>query len=195
MNPGWYDDPRAPGTERFHDGRAWTSHVRGDLPDIPPAPWVDPATVPVVVDSRPPRTTRAAAAAVGLGLLGIGALTWVGASSTLAALAHGGTEPVVTPTSRPGGEPVLPLYGCDDVADATLSLAREYEDLAITGWASPPVTEEDHQPILSLPPAGEQYLVISCSGEASFADGRTAEVGMLFSVDSEATIWADYAER
>lgn len=149
VSPGWYDDPQRPGVERFHDGRAWTAHVRNDLPDIPLAPWVDSRTVVRPVDARPPRSTRAAASAVGLGLLGIVLVTWAGASTTVAALGNGAVEPVVAPTE--GGDPVLPLHDCDDVATATASLAREYGDLPLAGWAGAPVTVADHQPVTALP--------------------------------------------
>ncbi|MGM0385292.1 MAG: DUF2510 domain-containing protein [Actinomycetota bacterium] len=192
--PGWYDDPHQPGLERFHDGRSWTSHVRNDLPDIPVAPWVDPRSVVRPVDSRPPQSTRAAASAVGIGLLGIGLVTWAGASSTLQALADSATEPVVAP-ERTGREPVLPLYSCEDVAGVTLDLVRQNEDLPITRWTAPAVTVADHQPIVELPPEGEQYIVLVCTGEASFADGRVGDVGMVLSVDSGADLWADYAEQ
>lgn len=193
MTPGWYDDPRQPGLERFHDGRTWTNHVRNDLPDIPVAPWVDPRTVVRPVDSRPPRSTRAALAAVGAGLLGIVLVTWAGASSTLEALAHSSTDPVVAPDQS--GEPVLPLYGCEDVAQATLDLATQYGDLPITGWTAPAVTVADHQPIVALPPDGEQYVLLVCAGTAALEDGRVADVEMVLSVDSAAELWADYAER
>jgi hypothetical protein len=193
LTPGWYDDPRQPGLERFHDGRSWTNHVRNDLPDIPVAPWVDPRTVIRPVDSRPPRSTRAALAAVGAGLLGIVLVTWAGASSTLEALTDSSTEPVVAPDRS--GPPVLPLYSCEDVAEATLDLAREHGDLQITGWTAPAVTVADHQPIVALPPAGEQYVLLECAGTAAFDDGRLADVEMVLSVDSEAGLWADYAEQ
>mgnify|MGYP001765295918 CR=1 FL=1 len=193
VSPGWYDDPQRPGVERFHDGRAWTAHVRNDLPDIPLAPWVDSRTVVRPVDARPPRSTRAAASAVGLGLLGIVLVTWAGASTTVAALGNGAVEPVVAPTE--GGDPVLPLHDCDDVATATASLAREYGDLPLAGWAGAPVTVADHQPVTALPPEGEQYLVLECTAAAEFTDGSVGEVLMSLSVDSDAAIWVDYAQQ
>ncbi|MDI2128663.1 DUF2510 domain-containing protein [Yinghuangia seranimata] len=38
--PGWYDDPSAPGMERWWDGNQWTesSRPRSDAPSVPPAP-------------------------------------------------------------------------------------------------------------------------------------------------------------
>ncbi|MDX5399435.1 MAG: hypothetical protein LPK92_06905, partial [Actinomycetes bacterium] len=155
--------------------------------------WVDPRTVVRPVDSRPPRSTRAALAAVGAGLLGIMLVTWAGASSTREALAHSSTDPVGAPD--PSGEPVLPLYGCEDVAQATLDLATQYGDLPITGWTAPAVTVADHQPIVALPPDGEQYVLLVCAGTAALEDGRVADVEMVLSVDSAAELWADYAER
>lgn len=194
LPPGWYADPGQRGVERFHDGRRWTSHVRNNLPEIPIAPWVDPRSVVRPVDSRPPTSSRAAAGAVVAGLLGIGLVTWAGASTTLQALAESPADPVVAP-AQPGLEPVLPLYNCDDVAAATLELAREHGDLPIAGWTGPILTVADHQPITALPPEGELYLVVECTGEASFDGGRIGDVGMVLSVDSTAALWADYAER
>ncbi|MGA4544797.1 DUF2510 domain-containing protein [Uniformispora flossi] len=46
--PGWYDDPSAPGMERWWDGTQWTesSRPRADAPGVPPAPG-GPSSGPV----------------------------------------------------------------------------------------------------------------------------------------------------
>ncbi len=190
--PGWYDDPQAPGKERWWDGHRWTRHVRHDVPDIPPAPWADIAHP--VIDSTPPRRPGSLALAVASGILGVALVTGIGASTTLAGIRHGGEAgPVVAP---PGGEgpPVLPLYSCTDVAATTLAMARRDGDLAIEGWATPAAVVADHQPIRSLPPEGELHLVIECVADARFTDGRVAPVGMSYAVDSGATVWVTYGE-
>jgi len=199
ISPGWYDDPRTPGKERFFDGRAWTTHVRHDVPDIPLAPWVDPSRPgAVAVDTTPPKSSRSLVLSVAAGVLGVALVTGIGASTTLGAIENTGTTdpgPVVAPDPDQGGEPVLPLYSCVDVAGTTLQMARDNGDLDITGWASEPVVVEDNQPIRSLPNEGEQYLVIGCVAGGTFADGHTGDVVMIFTVDHAATVWVDYAEQ
>lgn len=41
--PGWYDDPRAPGTLRWWDGTEWTGHTTVPYVAHPPPAWPAPA--------------------------------------------------------------------------------------------------------------------------------------------------------
>lgn len=195
--PGWYDDPSAPGTERWWDGRSWTRHVRHDLPPIPLAPWVDPTNPPVVVDTTPPRRAGSVFLSVVAGVAGVALVTGIGASATLADIRSvQGTDPgpVVAPPPE-DGPPVLPMYSCADVAATTLDMARQYGDLAIADWRSEALAVVDNQPVRSLPTGDELYLVLGCVAEAEFTDGHVGEVAMTYAVDSAATIWVEYTER
>ncbi len=195
LAPGWYDDPGAPGKERWWDGHSWTRHVRHDVPDIPLAPWVDPSHPAVVVDATPPRRPGSLFLSIAVGVLGVALVTGIGASATLSALRATGVPggEVVAPPSDDGA-PVLPLYSCGDVAATTLRMARQHGDLPVVRL-SEPTALADHQPIRSLPDGEELYLVLACVAEAEFSDGHVGEVEMSFAVDSAATIWVDYRER
>ncbi|MDN5558816.1 MAG: DUF2510 domain-containing protein [Ruaniaceae bacterium] len=84
---GWYPDPNDSSKERYFNGSAWTTHVRNDIPEIPLAPWVDPAqhilTGGILLDNTPPKSTRSTWLAVAAIAAGVAAVTIVGITVTL----------------------------------------------------------------------------------------------------------------
>lgn len=196
IRAGWYDDPAHPGTQRYHDGHSWTDHRRGDLPDIPLAPWVRrEGTSAPIVDTVPPRSGNGWLMPLLAGAVGIAAVTAVGVTTTLGALRADGdaaspARPTASPT--PGSEPVVALWTCAELGARTVSFGNSEGDLPLTGWAPAPEVVEDSQPIWSLPPAGERYLVLACQGRGLLPGGTAVEVGMVLTVTSDGDLLLDY---
>jgi hypothetical protein len=90
--PGWYDDPNAPGAQRWWDGNRWTEHVQQQaaapqaqaLAAAPPRPGPAIARPAEPRGPYPPaRIALAGVAGFAILLLIVGSIgTWVDASST-----------------------------------------------------------------------------------------------------------------
>ena len=180
MKPGWYNDPSDPRHERYFDGGQWTARVRADIPDIPLAPWVNPAHPDYayghIVDTTPPTSSVRSwlTALAGLALIGAALGYGVVSTNNFKAATGGagnyGIDVQVPPAG--GGAAVLETLTCQDLQD---QFERQFASgYGIEGFSGSPTTLADHQPITSLPSGDTYYLVIRCETYASFTDGAVS---------------------
>lgn len=198
---GWYTDPQDHSKERYFNGQRWTSHVRNDVPDIPLAPWMDtsnPYLSASVLDTTPPRTARQYVLPLLAGAVGVAAVTVVGVSTAMASLEVAPAEGIeaAPPPSGGGGQPVAQTLTCDDVESETESLlASSQTPLVVQAWAGNTEVIADYQPVTSLPPADDHYLLISCEGDATFDTGELLTLHMEITVDSAGDLYLNVNSR
>lgn len=185
MPSGWYQDPNDRSKERYFDGRAWTKHVREDIPDIPLAPWVQPGATPAVggyaVDTSAPTKSVARWLALGAGALGLGAVIFFGITHTSSVLdtAVPGNQPFLAedPPSNPGGQDVLFPTTCTELVESIDLFAGDPALPALATISADATVVTDNQPVTVLPPEGTvAYTVLECSTGATFVDGSQRDL-------------------
>nr|NLD40068.1 DUF2510 domain-containing protein [Actinomycetales bacterium] len=205
INPGsgWFTDPNDPRSERYFDGRAWTNHVRADVPDIPLAPWVDPQSIPslngLAVDTSAPTNNSATWLSLGLAAAGVVAAFTTGILQTNAGIAEGmGSEPgirLVDPPEGGSGTPLYSLLTCPDLVGPMMQFEEAENTLDLTGQFGTYRLIHDNQPIFVLPAdESEVYRILECTVEAERTDGSVRTAFMLVYTTHEGQLTIDYGD-
>ena len=193
MKPGWYNDPQDPRHERYFNGYQWTATVRADIPDIPLAPWVDPAHPDyayghIVDTSAPTRSVRTwATAFAGVALIGLalgyGVVT-TNDSKARQEVAGGDFGITIVEPPAGSGPAVVPSVTCADLQDVFLSTPAGETNFGVVGFNGAPTVIADFQPITSLPSGDTYYMVLRCGNVAKLTDGTAVQFPLGLAVDS-----------
>lgn len=181
---GWFTDPQDPHSERYFDGQQWTKHVRRDIPEIPMAPWRDPASAPstggFAVDVSAPPARARTWTSLAIGALGVVSVFAVGFTVTSQGIDEMKRAlPGIEVQDAPPGTAQVEVVSCDMLPQEVYAMNEQYPSIELDGNFGEVRTLADYQPLSSVPSEPDvAYRVLECEVDAGDASGAMRPVGI-----------------